>query len=78
MLDNDKTQLLQQLGSPFSGHPTQVYNMHDKETNWWHTAYKSSCCDQGRAYITELSYGSDVNRTFSAQRTWHFWNKNEK
>ena len=36
----------------------------------WHTAYKSSCCDQGCAcrYITELSHGSVANRTFSAQR----------
>jgi len=29
-------------------------------------------------YITELSYGSVANITFSAQRKWHFWNENEK
>jgi len=30
------------------------------------------------AYITELSYGSVANITFSAQRKRHFWNENEK
>ena len=29
-------------------------------------------------YITELSYGSVANVTFSAQSKWHFWNENEK
>ena len=28
--------------------------------------------------VTELSYGSVGNITFSAQRKWHFWNENEK
>jgi len=67
MLDTDRPQVLQQLSSPFSGHPAHVYNVHDKETNWWHTSYNSSCCDEGCAYITELSYGSVENRIFLAQ-----------
>jgi len=29
------------------------------------------------AYITELSYGSVTNITFSAQCKSHFWNENE-
>jgi len=30
------------------------------------------------AYITEVSYGSVTNISFSAQCKWHFWNENEK
>jgi len=36
------------------------------------TKTKVTCAD-----ITELSYGSFANITFSAQRKWHFWNENE-